>query len=271
MSEFITDLSGVLSNSSIDAITAKNSTNKKAGADLEMTDFLKLMVATFQNQSIDDVASTSDMMNQMVLMSVINAVTNLNKLLTESTGLNYAASLVGKEVTIAQQVGRDVYTFTGTVTGTGTLNGEQMIFLGDDSYMLSDVIAVGHLPGDADVAASLALNTSQNSTAAARQSAAYPTVAPDRSDSGLSEDELDAVERQYFETLYGLDGVTDGYGAEDALEEQGADIGPDVFETADAEEEETVYYPVEASEEAAGNGEDGAYRDDSEDTYETTV
>ena len=32
------------------------------------------------------------------------------------------------------------------MTGTGTLNGMQVIFIGDKSYYLNDVMAVGRLP-----------------------------------------------------------------------------------------------------------------------------
>ena len=34
----------------------------------------------------------------------------------------------------------------GTVTGTGTLNGQQVVFIGNDSYYLNDIMAVGRLP-----------------------------------------------------------------------------------------------------------------------------
>lgn len=144
------DLSRRLSSVDSTAATAKkaeHSSNKKAGSDMEMDDFLKLMVAMFSNQSIDDTADTSEMMNQMVQMSVIQAVTNLNNLITESTSLTYAASLVGKEVTVGQYVGKELKEIRGTVTGTGTLGGQQVIFLDDDqSYYLTDIMAVGKLP-----------------------------------------------------------------------------------------------------------------------------
>ena len=142
------DLSSVLgTGEAAGAAAVRNSTNKKAGEDMQMDDFLQLMVAMFQNQSIDDTADTSEMMNQMVQMSVIQAVTNLNNLVSQSTTLTYAASLVGKEVTIGQYVGRELKEIRGTVTGTGTLNGEQVIFLDDDqSYYLTDIMAVGRLP-----------------------------------------------------------------------------------------------------------------------------
>ena len=125
---------------------AKNSTSAKAGKGLEMDDFLMLMVATLQNQSIDETADTSDMLNQMVQMSVITAINNISSLVSESTSLTYAASLVGKEVTIGIYDGNSLKEIVGTVTGTGTLNGRQVIFIGDDIYYLTDIMAVGRLP-----------------------------------------------------------------------------------------------------------------------------
>ena len=125
---------------------AEHSTSAKAGQGLEMDDFLMLMVATLQNQSIDDTADTSDMLNQMVQMSMITAMNNISSLVTESTSLTYAASLVGKHVTVGIYEGGTLKEIYGEVTGTGTLNGRQVIFMGDDIYYLTDVMAVGKLP-----------------------------------------------------------------------------------------------------------------------------
>lgn len=126
---------------------ATQSTNKKAGSSLDMTDFLTLMVAMFQNQDIDNAASTTDMMNQFVQMSVVQAITNISTLIDDSTVLTYAASLVGKEVTIGETVGKELVETVGTVTGTGTLGGQQVIFLDNDkSYYLNQILAVGRLP-----------------------------------------------------------------------------------------------------------------------------
>lgn len=125
---------------------AQNSTNKKAGTELDMNDFLNLMVAMFQNQDIDNAASTTDMMNQMVQMSVVQAITNISTLIDDSTVMTYAASLVGKEVTIGQYAGKELKEIVGTVTGTGTLNGQQVVFIGDDIYSLNDIMSIGRLP-----------------------------------------------------------------------------------------------------------------------------
>ena len=51
MSDFSFDLTGVLGTQDTTPV-ATNSTNKKAGSDLVMDDFLKLMVAQFQNQRL---------------------------------------------------------------------------------------------------------------------------------------------------------------------------------------------------------------------------
>ena len=123
-----------------------HTTDSKASQALDMTDFLQLMVATFHNQSIDNTADISDMMNQMVQMSVVQTVTNLNTLITNTMNQSYAASLLGKEVTIAQQSGRSVTNITGVVTGTGLYNGDQVVYIGDKRYALTDVIGVGKLP-----------------------------------------------------------------------------------------------------------------------------
>lgn len=110
---------------------------------LNMDDFLQLLVAQFQNQGIDNNADTSDMLNQLVQMTTVQAITNI----TDSTVMMYAGSLVGKEVTIGQ-IGKDgkLEEIVGTVTGTGVVGGQQVIFVNGESYYLSDIMAVGRLP-----------------------------------------------------------------------------------------------------------------------------
>ena len=147
MSDFaMGDIANFLNVNQASGKRAQNSTSAKAGQGLEMDDFLMLMVATLQNQSIDDTADTSDMLNQMVQMSMITAMNNISSLVSESTSLTYAASLVGKHVTVGIYENGTLKEIYGEVTGTGTLNGRQVIFMGDDIYYLTDVMAVGKLP-----------------------------------------------------------------------------------------------------------------------------
>lgn len=110
---------------------------------LDMTDFLTLMVTELQNQSIDETADTSDMLNQLVQMQMVQALVNM----TDASIMSYAASLVGKEVTVAQYDSEgNIQELVGVVTGTGTYNGNQVVFVGDKYYQMSEILAVGTLP-----------------------------------------------------------------------------------------------------------------------------
>ena len=110
---------------------------------LTMKDFLQLMIAQFQNQDIDNPASTSDRMNQLISMSTIQAMSTM----TDAATMSYAASLVGKTVTIGEYTSASgLKEIVGEVTGTGTYNGEQVVFVNGKSYALSSIMAVGELP-----------------------------------------------------------------------------------------------------------------------------
>lgn len=121
--------------------------DKKDNTSLDMTDFLTLMVAQFQNQTMDDAASTSDMLNQLVQMSVVQAITDI----TDASVMQYAGSLVGKEVTIGEydQDTREMKQIIGQVEATGTYSGEQVIYVNGKRYNLSDIMAIGRLPENA--------------------------------------------------------------------------------------------------------------------------
>ena len=117
---------------------------KGSNLDLDMTDFIQLMITQLTSQGIDDTMDTSEMLNQMVQMQMITSMVNM----TDAVTMNYSASLVGKEVTVGKY-GEDgkLQEICGTVTGTGTMDGQQVIFIDDDEYYyLSDIMAVGKLP-----------------------------------------------------------------------------------------------------------------------------
>ncbi len=145
------DLSSILGATQATTVKMDHSTSTKAGKGLDMTDFLTLMVAMFQNQDIDNTASTTDMMNQMVQMSVVQAITDISTLIEDTQTLTYAASLVGKKVIVAKNSGGDLIEDHGWVTGTGMLNGDQVIFVNDKAYKLSEIMAVGKIPDNLDV------------------------------------------------------------------------------------------------------------------------
>ncbi len=119
---------------------------------LSFTDMLGLMVAQFQNQTMDNQASTTDMMNQLVQMSsmqAMNEMTSNMKELALANVMSYAASLVDKTVTVGvyNEKTKEMEEIVGTVKGTGTYDGQQVIYLDNGKgYFLSDIMAVGTLP-----------------------------------------------------------------------------------------------------------------------------
>ena len=119
---------------------------------LSFTDMLGLMVAQFQNQTMDNQASTTDMMNQLVQMSSMQAMTEMStqiKELTLANVMSYSASLVGKTVTVGlyNEETKETEELVGVVQGTGTYNGQQVIYLDNGKgYFLSEIMAVGTLP-----------------------------------------------------------------------------------------------------------------------------
>ena len=120
-----------------------STTKKKDNTTLDMTDFLTLMVAQLQNQTMDSSMDTSDMLNQMVQMSVVTAITNI----TDATIMQYAGSLVGQEVTVADVDAKgDFAQITGKVQATGMYGGQQVLYVNDKRYFLNEILAVGKLP-----------------------------------------------------------------------------------------------------------------------------
>lgn len=115
----------------------------KGKSSLEMDDFFKLMAAQLQNQDMTNPMDQSEFMSQLTLMSTIQAISEI----TNVSVIAYAASLVGKEVTIGE-VGNDgkIKEVFGNVTATGVYGGEQVIFVDGKSYRLSQIMAVGKLP-----------------------------------------------------------------------------------------------------------------------------
>ena len=131
-------------------VEKENALYKDKGT-LSFTDMLGLMVTQFQNQTIDNQASTTDMMNQLVQMTTMQAMNEMTtqiKELTLANVMSYAASLVGQTVTIGvwNEETKQLEDFEGVVEGTGTYNGQQVIFVNGKSYYLSDIMAVGKLP-----------------------------------------------------------------------------------------------------------------------------
>ena len=127
----------------------------EANNTLSFEDMLLLMVTQLQNQTIDNTADTNDMMNQIIQMTVMQAITEMSSKvddMTEANILNYTASLVGQTVTLPvyDKEGKLAGEKEGVVTGTGLYNGQRVIFVGDETYLLNQIMAVGKLPPKPD-------------------------------------------------------------------------------------------------------------------------
>lgn len=140
---YMGDLSAYFSANNTNAATKVEVKKNSEKLDLDMTDFLTLMVTELQNQSIDSTADTSDMLNQMVMMQMVSALTNM----TDASIMTYASSLVGKTVTVGEYDEKgELQETVGTVSGTGTMDGQQVVFVDDKYYYMSQIMAVGTLP-----------------------------------------------------------------------------------------------------------------------------
>ena len=119
MADFMADLNGIYGNKQV---ANQNIKIEKKGDNtkLDMTDFIQLMITQLTNQGIDESVDTSDMLNQMIQMQMVETMATL----TDASVMSYAASLVGEKVTVGKFDSdnklQEVY---GTVTGTGTMNG----------------------------------------------------------------------------------------------------------------------------------------------------
>ena len=141
MSSYMGDISGIVGGTG--NITTDKKESKKSGYDLSMQDFLTLMMVELQNQTIDDTADTGEMLNQMVQMQMVTALTNM----TDASVMSYSNSLVGKDVTIGINDNGKLEEQIITVRGTGFSGGSPVIFGSDGkTYYLSQIMAVGRLP-----------------------------------------------------------------------------------------------------------------------------
>ena len=142
MSDYMQDLGGVLGTHQVGNKTV-TVTKKGSNMDLDMTDFITLMITQMTNQGIDQTMDTSEMLNQMIQMQMIQSMVNM----TDASVTSYASSLVGKEVTVGKyDSDNKLQEIVGTVTASGTMNGEPVIFINDEYYRLSEIMAVGRLP-----------------------------------------------------------------------------------------------------------------------------
>lgn len=120
-------------------ITAAATTKAAAKTSLDMDDFLKLMVAQLQNQDMNNTADTSQYTTQMAQFSMVQALTELN----EMTKTTYSLSLIGKDVTLAENAADgSLHVVAGTVQGVNLYDGEAQVIVNGVSYPVSSIMEV---------------------------------------------------------------------------------------------------------------------------------
>ena len=123
--------------------TSAQSTTGTGSSSLNMDDFYQLLASQIQNQDMNNPMDSSQFMNQMMQMAVMQSIETF----TDTSVTQYAASLVGKGVTVAEvDENEEVVEIFGEVTATGVYSGQQVVFVNDKAYPLSQIMAIGKLP-----------------------------------------------------------------------------------------------------------------------------
>mgnify|MGYP003374412486 CR=1 FL=1 len=115
-----------------------------SSSDLSMDTLMQLIVAQLQNQDPMNPTGQDTYMMQMAQLAVVQATNSM----AQTTATTYAASLVGKEVTVVKFTdnGKKSEEVVGTVTGVAFLGGQPILYIGEDAYSMGQLIAVGKLP-----------------------------------------------------------------------------------------------------------------------------
>ncbi len=121
----------------------RNVANKStSGTTLEMEDFFKLLAAQLKYQDMDNPMETSEMMQQMVQMQMVNSISLMNQM----SYITYASSMVGKTVTIAGMDSSGNYTgdyIVGEVEGVNVSANPPKLIVGSGSYDITQLVTIG--------------------------------------------------------------------------------------------------------------------------------
>ena len=114
-------------------------TDNKDNTTLKASDFLKLMIVQMRNQDFLNPMDDNQFMTQMAQFTTMQQMTEL----AEWSKSNYAMSLVGKTVTATRyNVSGNLDTVTGVVDKISFVNNEYVLYIGDKTYTLAQVMEV---------------------------------------------------------------------------------------------------------------------------------
>lgn len=116
--------------------TIEEKDSEFSNGSLDFDGYLKLLVAQMSNQDFNDPMSDSDLLNQMAQYSMMEGIKNM----TQQSGISYAASLVGKVVTVSED---GMLFHTGPVQAVNITKGKASVVVDGksfDSDKITDVV-----------------------------------------------------------------------------------------------------------------------------------
>jgi flagellar basal-body rod modification protein FlgD len=116
-----------------------NVSNRSSTDTLGVDDFLQLMAAQLQSQSMYDQTDSSEFLAQLAQFTTLSQINEL----TSATKTNLALSLIGKEVAVPDDTSFRGYK-TGFVTSVGLSEGVPHIQVNGKYYLLSDLLEIGN-------------------------------------------------------------------------------------------------------------------------------
>lgn len=106
---------------------------------VSMQSFLQLMIAQLKNQDFNNTMDDTQFVTQMAQFSTLQAMTEL----ASYSKLNYASSILGKEVAYKTTVGSETRYEYGKVDAISSKpNGEPILYINNAEYSLSDIAQV---------------------------------------------------------------------------------------------------------------------------------
>lgn len=145
----INTLGSYLSATGTSSTSSSSSSTSTSGTSLDMEDFLTLLAAELKYQDMSNPMDSSEMMAQMTQMATVTAVNTMSDQMSNlesMSTISYAASMVGKDVTVAasqDSTSGAITTDTGTVSGVGFYNGDPIIYVNGNAYYLSQIMVMG--------------------------------------------------------------------------------------------------------------------------------
>lgn len=106
---------------------------------VSMQSFLQLMIAQLKNQDFNNTMDDTQFVTQMAQFSTLQAMTEL----ASYSKLNYASSILGKEVAYKTTVGSETRYEYGKVDAISSkANGEPILYINNAEYSLADIAQV---------------------------------------------------------------------------------------------------------------------------------